>query len=99
LSFGAVQGAAMVRGAEARAAMVAAADLGLAEAKKFKAESLQGIRLRRRPFAIKMAVQMIEHPKRRLKSDHHIVDLPTVALAAAVVVLLVAACVVPLVSH
>jgi hypothetical protein len=30
LSFGAVQGAAMVRGAEARAAMVAAADLGLA---------------------------------------------------------------------
>jgi hypothetical protein len=36
---------------------------------------------------------------RRGKSDHHIVDLPTVVLAAVVVVLLITACVVRLVSH
>jgi hypothetical protein len=35
---------------------------------------------------------------RRGKSDHHIVDLPTVALAAVVVVLLIAACFLKLVS-
>lgn len=37
--------------------------------------------------------------ERRRKSDHHIVDLPTVGLAAVVVVLLFVACVVRLVSH
>jgi hypothetical protein len=55
--------------------------------------------IRRRAFAIKLAVQMTEYHKRRLKSDHHPVDLPTVALAAVVVVLLITACVVRLVSH
>ncbi len=47
--------------------------------------------LRWRPFATKLAVQMIE-PRRR-KSDYHSVDLPTVALAAVVVVLVVVVCV------
>jgi hypothetical protein len=46
-----------------------------------------GLKLRHRP------------PMRRGKSDHHIMDLPTVAIAAVVVVLLIAACVVRLVSH
>jgi len=64
-------------------------------------------------FAIKLSVQMTEHPplappgkfpegfpaERRRKSDHHIVDLPTVGLATIVVALLVVACVVRLVSH
>ena len=65
---------------------------------KFKLRP-SGIELRGRTFAIKLVVQMTEHPKRRRKSDLHIVDLPTVVLAAAVVVLLVVACVVRLVSH
>jgi hypothetical protein len=34
---------------------------------------------------------MTEHPKRRRKSDRHFVDLPTVSLAGAVAVLLIAA--------
>jgi hypothetical protein len=42
---------------------------------------------------------MIEHSKRRRKSDQHIVDLPTIALAAAVVVLLIAACFSRLLAH
>jgi hypothetical protein len=41
---------------------------------------------------------MIEHPKRRGKSDHHSVDLPTVALSGVVVALLIAACFLKLVS-
>jgi hypothetical protein len=47
----------------------------------------------RRPFAMEQAVQMTtEHPKRRGKSDRHIADLPTGALAAVIVVLLFVAC-------
>jgi hypothetical protein len=50
------------------------------------------IRLLRRPFVVKLVVQMTGHAKLRRKSDHHIVDSPTtVVLAAVVVVLLIAA--------
>ena len=42
---------------------------------------------------------MTEHPPRRRESDLHIVDWPTVALATAVVVLLIAACFLRWVSH
>ena len=49
--------------------------------------------------ATKLAFQMTEHPTRRRESDLHIVDWPTVALATAVVVLLIAACFLRWVSH
>jgi hypothetical protein len=42
---------------------------------------------------------MTEIPKHRRKSDQHIVDLPTVALAMVVVVLLIIACFFKLVWH
>jgi hypothetical protein len=60
---------------------------------------LSGIKVRRRPSAIKLAVQMTEQPRRRRRSDQHSVDLPTVALAGVIVMLLIAACVVRLMSH
>jgi hypothetical protein len=42
---------------------------------------------------------MTEHSRRRRKSDQHIADLPTVALAAVFVVLLIAGCFFRLVWH
>ena len=45
------------------------------------------LRLRSQPCALKLAVQMPGLPKRRRKSDLHVVDWPTVAVATAVVVL------------
>jgi hypothetical protein len=50
-------------------------------------------------MVIKLAFQMTEHPPHRRKSDHHMVDLPTVALAAVVVALLITACFLKLFSH
>lgn len=51
------------------------------------------------PFDTAGKLPEVLPPERGRKFDHHIVDLPTVGLAAVVVALLVVACVVRLVSH